>query len=146
MFKSIAMLNQESVEKAINEACANLYQKWPHIIEEHLNERTIVADFIAPHLRREFPEWDVNTDFNREGVDRGPKTDLTGRLLLPDIIIHKHGPDGPNVAAIQVKGHWNREDRNKDEESLKRIQAKHGYAFLFRLELEHERHQLIRVA
>ena len=129
-FLEAAMLDQNTVEEGINEACAYLYEREKELIRDQVHERTIVADVIAPYLRAKFTGWNVNTEFNREGENRDPKKDSEGRLLLPDIIVHKQGPNGPNVAAIQVKGYWNREDRKRDENSLRRIQARHGYPLL----------------
>lgn len=141
----IFMIDQKAIEKAIEGACADLYKRGKHLILEKAHERTIVADFIAPYLRNLFSEWDVTTEYNREGIDRESKKDLDGNLLIPDIIIHKFGPHGPNLVAVQVKGYWNREDRGKDAASLKKIQAKHGYIYLFRLELGRDKHELIPV-
>ena len=139
------MLDQNTFEKAMNDACAELYRTKKHFIDERAHERTIVSDFVAPFLRHEFQGWDVNTEYNREGVDRGPKKDLKGKLLIPDIVIHKHGPKGPNVVAVQVKGYWNNADRTIDENLLRKLQAKHGYELLYRLELGKEKHELIKI-
>jgi hypothetical protein len=139
------MIDQNAIEKAIGEACADLYKRGRHLLLEKAQERTIVADFIAPHLRTSFPGWDVTTEYNREGIKRDPKKDLDGNLLIPDIIIHKFGPYGPNLVAIQVKGYWNREDREKDETSLRNIRAKHGYKYLFRLELGPDKYELVPI-
>lgn len=139
------MISIETFENTVNAACAELYATKKHYIDERAHERTIVADFIAPFLRERLKGWDVNTDYNREGVDREPKKDLDGNLIMPDIIVHKHGPAGPNLFAVQVKGYWNRQDRVIDEDSLRRIRAKHGYRFLYRLELGRDKHEIIPV-
>src|SRR5882724_6091394 len=130
------MLSQKTLETAIDKACIKLYRTKKHFIDEEAHERTIVSDFIAPFLRARFPRWDVSTEYNREGADRDTKKDLKGRMLMPDIVIHKHGPEGPNVLAIQVKGYWNPEDRRIDVGKLRRLRTKHGYRFLYRLELK----------
>jgi len=139
------MLDQKTIEEVINDACVELYQKAKCLIDDRTHERTIVADHLGPYLRGKFSGWDVNTEFNREGKKRGPKKDLAGKVLVPDIIVHKHGPDGPNLAVIQVKGYWNREPRAIDEAKLRRIQTKHGYKLLYRLELGREKHQLLQI-
>jgi hypothetical protein len=139
--------NQQAVETRIKNACDYLYAKGRRLIEEKAHERTIVANFLVPPLAKLFPDWDVYPEYNREGKieDREAKTDDEGNRLFPDIIIHKHGPDGPNLAVVQVKGHWNRETRKKDEDDLKAMQKKHGYQFLYRLELGRDSYQLISV-
>jgi hypothetical protein len=86
--------------------------------------------------------------YNREGEweDRKPKTDLEGKTIIPDIIIHKSGPKGPNITAIEVKGYWNKQDRKEDEGSLRRLAAKHKYKYLYRLELGKADFMLIPVS
>jgi hypothetical protein len=141
------MTELEFIETAVTEACWKLYTNHKHLITSCAHERTIVADVIAPSLRGRFPEWTVNTDYNREGLAGDPKRDLRKKLLIPDIIIHRPGISGTpdNYAAFQVKGYWNKEHRRKDSNSLRRIRAKHGYRFLFRIELGEEGHELIVV-
>jgi hypothetical protein len=139
--------DQETIGTAINEACVWLYENEnaKRLIDEKAHERTIVPGYLLPELKNRFPGWDVDPDYNREGIDRGPKKDLDGKLLVPDVIIHKRGPKGPNLVTIQVKGYWNHENRKIDEGSLQRLQAKHHYKYLYRLELGPDKHELIRV-
>lgn len=143
------MLTKETIEKNVNDACTELYAEQKALIDEEANERDIVS-FLAPKLRVKFPGWDIDTDYNREGEyreheRRDTKTDLNKNPLLPDIIVHKRGPDGPNLVAVEVKGYWNKEKRSEDEDSLRRLRAKHGYEFLYRLELGRDLHELIFV-
>lgn len=142
-------ISREDIEGLINDACVVLYRDHINLIVEAANEETIVADIIAPHLRVGIQgnEYMVSTTYNREGVldKRQTKTGLDGRPILPDIIIHKFGPDGPNIAAIEVKGWWNKQNRAKDESSLRRLGAKHNYWHLYRLELGRDAHKLIPV-
>lgn len=134
------------IEEIINAVCFKLYEHNYRLIDEKANERTIVGGYLVPYLKPRFPGWAVDPEYNREGADRDSKTDVEGNLLLPDIIIHKPGPDGPNLVAIEVKGYWNKEDRHEDEISLRKLQAKHGYQYLYHLELEKNNHRLIKVA
>lgn len=138
---------REVIENRIMEACEHLYANGKHLLAEKAHERNIVARFLLPPLVELFPDWDVDPEYNREGEveDRQAKTDDEGNRLLPDLIIHKYGPAGPNLVAIEVKGYWNPENRKEDEESLRRIQKKHGYIFLYRLELNRESYELIPV-
>lgn len=139
-------MDKKTIEKLINDACTELYDESKTLIDESANELDIVG-YLTPKLREKFAGWDVDTDYNREGQknERRSKTDIYGKSLKPDVVIHKYGPDGSNLAAIEVKGYWNREPREEDEEKLRRLEAKHHYVFLYRLELGREKFSLIPV-
>lgn len=137
-------MEKAQLDKILRIACDSLYEEKPHLIEEKSNEKNI-ASHLQAYLCAQLKEWDIDTDYNREGVDRRPKRDSRGRLTLPDIIIHKHGPHGYNLAAIQIKGFWNIEDRKLDEEKLIKLQEKHGYEFLYQIELRRDAAEVITV-
>jgi len=140
-------INKDQIEDVINKASYTLYKKHKNLIDEAAHEDMIVADVIAPYLRSHIEGYSVSTGYNREGPldNRQTKTGLDEKPILPDIIIHKFGPNGPNIAAVEVKGWWNKEDREEDESSLRNLGAKHGYRYLYRLELGKNKHELIPV-
>lgn len=135
-------MDKVTVEKIINDACIRLYNEYRYLIEERAHERDIAVQ-IRLYLQPIFNKigYQVNSEYNREGElkKRITKTDIDGVPSLPDLIIHQHGPRGENLVAIQIKGYWNREPREKDEQKLIKLQAKHKYKFLYRLELEFDR-------
>ena len=139
-------MNKELIEKVINEACEILYAENKNLINERAHERTIVNE-ILPYLRVHFAEYKVWSEYNREGEigNRQPKTDLDGNIIVPDIIVHEVGPTGRNLVAIEVKGYWNDEPRESDEKKLRDIQLKHGYEFLYRIELGKNEPQVIEI-
>ena len=141
-------ITKEDIEHAIHVACDYLYTNHKHLIDEAAHEESIVADILAPYLRKIIADYDVTTVYNREGEweDRKPKTDLEGKTIIPDIIIHKFGPRGPNISVVEVKGYWNKQDRKEDEGSLQRLAAKHKYKYLYRLELSRDNYALIPVS
>lgn len=143
-------ITKERLENLIDEACGYLYKQHKNLIDEAAHEVSIVGDVLAPYLRSKVGEYgySASTGYNREGDfgDRKTKTDLEGNPILPDIIIHNIGPKGPNIAAIEVKGYWNKEDRKEDERSLQRLEAKHRYLYLYRVELDKDDYQIIPVA
>src|SRR5262249_15729701 len=114
------------------------------LIDNEAHERTIGA-YLAGYLRSLFPDWNVDPEYNREGADQQPKGDAEGNLI-PDIVIHTRLVKlGPNLVAIEMKGHWNDEDRAVDEQKLRRIRAEYGYQFLYRIELGPDEAALIPV-
>ena len=117
----------------------------PELIRNRTHERTI-ATHLAHYLKLLFEDWDIDTEYNREGDNGKSKQDYAGELLLPDIIIHKREPLlRDNLVAIQVKGFWNNEDRAKDEADLSKLKKKYKYSFLYRLELNPVNFDLISV-
>jgi hypothetical protein len=133
------------IKKKIEKACTKLYQDSIDLILNKTHERTIAAE-ITNLLLPMFKDWNINVEYNREGNEGKSKRSPEGELLLPDIIIHTRGnAKGPNLAAIQVKGYWNPEDRTKDEEDLRKLRASYGYKKLYRLELQLNAFKLIEV-
>lgn len=137
-------MNNNTREK-IEKACNKLYQNKHDLIVNEVHERTIAAE-LKSYLEPLFSGWDVSIEYNREDSSNDPKRGLDGKRIIPDILIHTRGSiEGPNLAAIQVKGFWNSEDRTKDETDLKKLRAKFGYKFLYRLELCLDNPELIEI-
>lgn len=138
-------MNKKEVEEELTKACKLLYDELPELIVNCTNERTICSH-IARFLKPLFENWDIDTEYNREGKKGKPKRGASGKLLLPDIAIHTRGAiEGPNLVANQVKGSWNKEDRTKDEEKLKDLQRRYKYKFLYRFELSLNSFEIIPV-
>lgn len=130
--------------EVIKEAVSRLYQKDQVLIDDKVHEQTISARIMC-HLQRAFPDWDVDVEFNRQGENRDPKTDEEGTKRRPDIIIHRRGPKGPNLAVILVKCEWNREPRQNDKKVAKSIKQKHQYQAAFLLEVKQKDFQLSEI-
>jgi hypothetical protein len=137
------MENQE-IKQIIESASTIIYHTENEIIEDRVHEQTISARLMF-HLQHLLPEWNVDVEFNRQGDDRVPKIDAKGKKRKPDIIIHKRGPDGPNLAVILIKCEWNIESREKDQIAAQSIKEKHGYQTAFLLEIKQSGFQLIEV-
>jgi hypothetical protein len=135
-----------NIRSILETACERLYQEQKDLIDMQTHERTIAA-YLAEYLRPAFPELQVDSDSNRGGNKGESKRSRDGRLLIPDLIIHKRGSiEGPNIAAIQIKGFWNKEDRQKDEADLHDLWNAFKYQYLYRLELGLDTYDLILVS
>jgi hypothetical protein len=113
-----------------------------------LNERSITHKF-AEQLQREFQEWDVDCEYNRDHHD--PKRldlpsrhdirsdDLNAKTVFPDIIIHKRGTD-QNFVVIEVKKSSNPESDDWDLAKLAAFKNQLGYeiAMFFRFATDGE--------
>jgi hypothetical protein len=129
----------KTIGEIIEKTVARFYQKDQLLINDKAHEQTISARIMC-YLQDALPDWDV--EFNRQAVDRRPKTDEEGTKRRPDIIIHKRGPKGSNLAVILVKCEWNRGSREKDENVAESIKRKHQYQPTFLLEVRKKSFQL----
>jgi restriction endonuclease S subunit len=88
------------------------------------NERSMTAK-IACYLQGQFPAWDVDHEYNRDGDE--PKRISDNSLIIPDIIVHRRGMSpnpnsrsnrlpspASNYIVIEVKkGMYSEDDRRK---------------------------------
>lgn len=104
------MLNGPDVLKHLNSAYRRLLAEDRLLLELDANERSMTHK-LAEHLQVELPEWDVDCEYNRDGVD--PKRlagliveartdDDQGRTVFPDIVVH-HRNTTDNLAVIEAK-------------------------------------------
>ena len=110
------------------------------LLEMNANERSLTHKF-AEHLQKEFPEWSVDCEYNRDGddipkrlramFDHIPADDENAQTVFPDIIVHHRGRqlDGEhrNLVVIEAKKSGNHDGR--DREKLKEFKVQYGYSF-----------------
>jgi hypothetical protein len=116
-------MEPEEVRKRLEAALRQLEENNSHLFEDNLSERCI-ASRLAMYLQNVFPEFSVDVEYNRKGVR--PKTlDLPEEcanyqtkngevLVLPDIIVHRRGEEGPNILALELKKTTNPGSRECD--------------------------------
>lgn len=134
-------MNFKEIKNTIEQALKILYRAERELISDESHEQTISARLML-HLQHLFPDWNIDVEFNRQGENRDPKTDMAGNKRKPDIIIHKRGPKGPNIAVILVKCEWNNEPRENDEKVVRSIKIKHRYQHAFILEINKNKFNL----
>ena len=89
-----------------------------------VNERAI-SHRLAIYLEALFPGWDVDCEYDRLGdarkkiPDGSGNDDDEGSKVLPDIIVHKRGLDGPNLLVLEIKKTSNTEPDDRDLEKLR---------------------------
>ena len=85
------------------------------LLKSDVNERSITHK-LAIYLQENFPNFDVDCEYNRDGLD--PKmlnlpvsnildNDTEAKTVFPDIIIHERGTKN-NILVIEVKKSSNR--------------------------------------
>jgi hypothetical protein len=63
-------MKEDEVRTRIEEACRLLYAEHKLLVDTEANERGTVAH-LAGYLRLLFDEWEVDTEYNRQGRGRG---------------------------------------------------------------------------
>ncbi|MBI3768228.1 MAG: hypothetical protein HY271_06990 [Deltaproteobacteria bacterium] len=131
-------MEHREVERRVAEALDAFEREDSYLLAHDLNERCI-AGRIAFHLQLAFPEWSVDVEYNRDGAE--PKrlelsddcanvTDDDGRaLVVPDIIVHQRGRDGPNLMGIEIKKAGDRRGVDCDRARIHALQSVLRYRY-----------------
>ena len=100
-------------------AIQQLLDRDGQLLAADANERTICAH-LACYLKSLFPEWAVDVEYNRHGLD--PKTigvDEYAEYVYPDIIIHQRGKE-ENLLVVEVK---KGDSQSPDQRDVKKLKA-----------------------
>lgn len=120
----------ERVQRAVDQ----LLRRDANLFDMDVNERSI-SHRLAIYLEEQFPDWDVDCEYNRNGHD--PKRlrltpdmiesdDEQGTSVYPDIIVHRRGKP-ENFLAIEIKKH-NGGGKENDLLKLRALRKELGYA------------------
>lgn len=125
-------MNQPEIKARLREAVAMLFERDSFLLEYGVGERAIAAK-LACYLAPLFPDYDVDVEYNRHGLD--PKTlDLPPgchgggeKLIVPDVIVHRRGYDATNLLVVEVKKETNAEPRVCDRAKIQGMKTQFGY-------------------
>jgi hypothetical protein len=100
-------MKRADVEERLKAALQQLCVKDRHLLYVGASERSI-AFRLGLYLQCKFSDWHVDCEYNRHGPNRKRVALDESRcaskdLVIPDIIIHRRGQQGPNLLAIEVK-------------------------------------------
>ncbi|OIQ78007.1 hypothetical protein GALL_402950 [mine drainage metagenome] len=120
----------EAVAWALSELLANDHD----LLELDANERSITFRF-AMYLQPRFPDWTVDCEFNRDGVE--PKRlghlelypdseDEEAKTVFPDVIVHRRGTK-QNYLVVEFKKSTSRVGRQIDLRKLRGYKQQLGY-------------------
>jgi hypothetical protein len=138
-------MTEAEIREKLHVATQKLVAADAHLLEHDLSERCI-ASRLAMYLQQEFPELSVDVEYNRIGAH--PKTmELPEECanyrsndgeprVVPDVIVHKRGAEGPNLLVLELKKTTNRDSRQCDHMRIRafRNQLKYSYAALVECE------------
>ena len=137
-----AALLENEAGRAVLGALTDLLKSDEYLLQVNANERAI-SFRLATHLRSYLPEWDIDCEYNRDGVE--PKRirhlglnphadDDEGQTVFPDIIAHRRGTRD-NYLVIELKKSTNTVPRDVDYDKLAGYKAQLGYKFALFIEL-----------
>lgn len=111
-------------------ALFELYKRDNALLSINANERSITHRF-AIYIEKEFPGWDVDCEYNRDGEKTKKvevKTsdgagDKKTSAVLPDIIVHERGREGRNLLVIEAKKNISSNKKTERETDKQKICA-----------------------
>ncbi len=92
-------------------------------IDKHVGERAIVFRFGVYFQRylnkyKYYRQFNLDCEYNRSGTD--PKKIKVVDRIFPDVILHQRGNNNNNIAVIEFKGWWNK-NQKYDEIKIKEL-------------------------
>lgn len=122
---------EPSVRDLVGRALEQLFAKDGFLLEANVAERTIAAR-LAVYLEPYFPQHDVNVEYNRHGI-LPKRLNLPayggGKLILPDVVVHRQANDENNLLVVQVKKETNNESRDYDRAVIAGLKQDYGYTW-----------------
>jgi hypothetical protein len=128
---------QAALDKVVF-ALSDFYARETCLLEKDLGERTLTHR-LAVALERQFPEWNVDCDYNRLGERtwRLPKASIVstddelGKSIYPDVVVHQRSiPE--NLLAIEVRKASNHQPPEHDRHKLRGLTDPHLW-FAYRI-------------
>ena len=108
-----------------------LLQRDAYLFTHRVGERSL-SHRLAIYVEAQFPGWDVDCEYDRDGdvrkaiPDGSGNDDDEGSAVLPDIIVHHRGPGG-NHLVFELKKSTNRIPDDRDLTKLRAYCRHLGY-------------------
>lgn len=108
-----------------------------HLLHVDASERSI-SHRLAVHLASEFPDFDVDCEYNRVGFDvkrltlserKARDDDLEAVTVFPDIVVHKRGSNESNLLVVEMKKGSSNVSPRYDLEKLDAFRRELGYRY-----------------
>jgi hypothetical protein len=128
--------------EAVGQALSELLEKDCYLLNIDANERSITFRF-AMHLQKHLPEWTVDCEYNRDGIDPKrlehlglypPSDDEDAQTVFPDVIVHRRGT-GQNYLVVEFKKSTSRVNRQIDLRKLLGYRQQLGYVHALFIEV-----------
>ena len=148
----IAYLKHHPPGDAVVHALSELLVNDHDLLGIDANERSITFRF-AMYLQRHFPDWTVDCEYNRDGIE--PKRlghlelypdseDDEAKTVFPDVIVHRRGTK-ENHLVLEFKKSTSRVNRQIDLRKLQGYKRQLGYEHALFVEVGTEGQAIIIV-
>jgi hypothetical protein len=138
-------MERDVVRGRLEAALQRLVANDAYLLAHNLGERCIAAR-LAMYLQQEFPDHNVDAEYNRD-ADTPKSLDLPEdcanyrdehgeSLVVPDVIVHRRGPEGPNILVLEMKKTSNPVPRDCDRARIHAFRAQYHYEFAALIECE----------
>lgn len=131
-------MDTDEVRNRLNNALGELVENDRHLFATDGGERSIAAR-LAMYLQNRFPGYKVDADYNRAGkVPKrlrvpaecaGYRNENDESLAVPDVIVHRRGPEGPNLLVLELKKTTNPDKGDCDRIRLRAFREQIGYRY-----------------
>lgn len=138
-------MERDDVRRRLEAALEKLVASDAYLLAHNLGERCI-ASRLAMYLQDEFPNHVADAEYNRAGAvpkrldlpeDCANYRNEEGEsLVVPDVIVHRRGEEGPNILVLEVKKTSNPCPRDCDRARIHAFRAHLGYEFAALIECE----------
>ena len=104
------MCELAGIQEKVRNALLRLYREDAELMELDANERS-VTHWLATYIQEEFPDWNVDCEYNRKGKlpkklrdskERVSVDDTNARTVYPDIIVHRR-EQPENLLVVESK-------------------------------------------
>jgi len=89
------------VREKVQNAIDTLIERDAYLLEMDAHE-VAVSHKLAEYLQQEFPEWNVDCEFNKYYGETKTLDEYDSDWVRPDIIVHKRGTD-EDLLVIEIK-------------------------------------------
>jgi hypothetical protein len=100
------------IKALVDRAVQTVYARDAALFKVDASEWAL-AHRLAVYLERSLPEWNVDCEYNRQGLGRGAKTNELGEKIRPDITVHHRGELARehNLLVIELKKRLHQNNR-----------------------------------
>lgn len=115
----VRKMSQSPVQDIVVAALDRMKTHDAQLFRINVSERTLTHR-LAVYLEAAFEGWHVDCEYNRDGdIPKSLQTKRGRKRVLPDIIVHKRGPKGPNLLVIEAKKSSDLTMKNKNSDYIK---------------------------
>ena len=146
--------SETQVRAAVERAVDQLILVDQHLLDADCSERSVTHQ-LAVHLAAEFPHYNVDCEYNRDGFDvkrlqlgerqvRVSDDELDAVTVFPDIVVHIRGTNVSNLLVIELKKAVSRAELTEyDLLKLRAFKTELGYAHAAHVVLGYLRNQAL---